>query len=41
MNQFTIASLSVKNLIEADQEYYKYESYTPEEHAWKQAWLAD
>ncbi len=41
MTQFTIASFNVKNLIEADQEYYKYESYTPEEHAWKQAWLAD
>ncbi len=41
MNQFTIASFNVKNLIEADQEYYKYESYTPEEHSWKQAWLAD
>ena len=41
MTQFTIASFNVKNLIEADQEYYKYESYTPEEHAWKQAWLSD
>ena len=41
MTQFTIASFNVKNLIEADQEYYKYESYTPEEHSWKQAWLAD
>lgn len=41
MTRFTIASFNVKNLIEADQEYYKYESYTPEEHAWKQAWLAD
>ena len=41
MTQFTIASFNVKNLIEADQEYYKYQSYTPEEHAWKQAWLSD
>ncbi len=41
MTQFTIASFNVKNLIEADQEYYKYEQYTPEEHAWKQGWLAD
>lgn len=41
MTQFTIASFNVKNLIEPDQEYYKYEQYTPEEHAWKQAWLSD
>lgn len=41
MTHFTIASFNVKNLIEADQEYYKYEHYTPEEHAWKQAWLSD
>ncbi len=41
MTQFTIASFNVKNLIEADQEYYKFERYTPEEHAWKQAWLSD
>ena len=41
MTQFTIASFNVKNLIGADQEYYKFESYTPEEHAWKQSWLAD
>ena len=41
MTQFTIASFNVKNLIEADQEYYKYQSYTPEEHSWKQAWLSD
>lgn len=41
MTDFTIASFNVKNLIGADQEYYKYEQYTPEEHAWKEAWLAD
>ncbi|MGB0799204.1 MAG: alpha-1,4 polygalactosaminidase, partial [Planktomarina sp.] len=41
MTDFTIASFNVKNLISADQEYYKFESYTPEEHAWKQDWLAD
>jgi len=41
MTDFTIASFNVKNLIEADSEYYKYESYTPEEHSWKQSWLAN
>ncbi len=41
MNRFTIASFNVKNLIEADQEYYRFEQYTPEEYAWKRAWLAD
>lgn len=41
MTEFSIASFNVKNLIGAEQEYYKFESYTVEEHAWKQAWLAD
>lgn len=41
MTDFTIASFNVKNLIGADKEYYEYESYTPEEYAWKQDWLAD
>lgn len=41
MTQFTIASFNVKNLIGPDQEYYRYERYTPEEHAWKQNWLAN
>lgn len=41
MTDFTIASFNVKNLISADQEYYQYESYTPEEYAWKEDWLAD
>lgn len=39
--QFTIASFNVKNLIGADQEYYRFQSYTPEEHAWKVDWMAD
>ncbi len=41
MTDFTIASFNVKNLIGADREYYKYESYTPEEYAWKEDWLAE
>jgi len=41
MTEFTIASFNVKNLIGADKEYYRFESYTPEEHAWKQNWLAN
>jgi len=41
MSDFTIASFNVKNLIGAEQEYYKFEEYTTEEHAWKQDWLAD
>ncbi len=41
MTRFTIASFNVKNLIGPDQEYYTYESYTPEEYAWKEDWLAD
>jgi endonuclease/exonuclease/phosphatase family metal-dependent hydrolase len=41
MTEFSIASFNVKNLIGAEQEYYRYEKYTVEEHAWKQAWLAD
>ncbi|MEM9785594.1 MAG: alpha-1,4 polygalactosaminidase, partial [Pseudomonadota bacterium] len=41
MTRFTIASFNVKNLIEAEQEYYRFEEYTPEEFAWKRAWLAD
>ncbi|MEM7438596.1 MAG: endonuclease/exonuclease/phosphatase family protein [Pseudomonadota bacterium] len=41
MTDFTISSFNVKNLIGADQEYYTYESYTPEEYAWKEDWLAD
>ena len=41
MQEFTIASFNVKNLIGPDQEYYKFQSYTPEEYAWKEDWLAD
>jgi hypothetical protein len=39
--EFTLASFNVKNLIGPDQEYYKFQSYTPEEHAWKVDWMAD
>lgn len=41
MTEFTIATFNVKNLIGADQEYYRFEKYTPEEYAWKKDWLAD
>lgn len=41
MTDFTIASFNVKNLIGADQEYYRFEKFTPEEYAWKEDWLAD
>ena len=41
MTQFTIASFNVKNLIGADQEYYRFQSYTPEEYAWKADWLSE
>ncbi|WP_164661855.1 endonuclease/exonuclease/phosphatase family protein [Tropicibacter sp. Alg240-R139] len=41
MTRFTIASFNVKNLIGADQEYYTFQKYTPEEYAWKQDWMAD
>jgi len=41
MTQFTIASFNVKNLIGADKEYYQFQSYTPEEYAWKEDWMAD
>ncbi|WP_299732542.1 endonuclease/exonuclease/phosphatase family protein [uncultured Tateyamaria sp.] len=41
MTQFSIASFNVKNLIGPDQEYYRFQSYTPEEYAWKADWLAE
>lgn len=41
MSEFTIGSFNVKNLIGADSEYYRFQSYTPEEYAWKEDWLAD
>lgn len=41
MTDFTIASFNVKNLIAAEEEYYRFQVYTTEEHAWKEDWLAD
>ncbi len=41
MTRFTIASFNVKNLIGADQEYYRFQKYTPEEYAWKCDWLSE
>ncbi len=41
MTEFTIASFNVKNLIGPDKEYYQFQTYTPEEYAWKEDWLAD
>ena len=41
MTRFTIASFNVKNLIGADQEYYQFQKYTPEEYAWKADWLSE
>jgi hypothetical protein len=41
MTRFTIASFNVKNLIGANKEYYSFQSYTPEEHAWKTDWMAE
>lgn len=41
MTAFTIATFNVKNLIGPDREYYRFESYTAEENAWKEDWLAD
>ena len=41
MAEVRIASFNVKNLIGPNQEYYKFQSYSTEEHAWKQDWLAD
>lgn len=40
MTRFTIASFNVKNLIGPDKEYYEFQSYTPEEYAWKEDWMA-
>ncbi len=39
--QFSIASFNVKNLIGPEKEYYRFQSYTPEEYAWKRDWVAD
>ena len=41
MTDFTIASFNVKNLIGPDKEFYEFQTYTPEEYAWKEDWLAD
>ena len=41
MTRFTIASFNVKNLIGPDKEYYEFQTYTPEEYAWKKDWMAD
>ncbi|MGR3712763.1 MAG: endonuclease/exonuclease/phosphatase family protein [Shimia sp.] len=41
MTRFTIASFNVKNMIGADKEYYQFQSYTPEEYAWKEDWTAN
>ncbi|MEE9387433.1 MAG: endonuclease/exonuclease/phosphatase family protein [Paracoccaceae bacterium] len=41
MTNFTIASFNVKNLIGPEKEYYRFEKYTVEEHAWKEDWLAE
>lgn len=41
MTRFTIASFNVKNLIGPDKEYYQFQTYTPEEYAWKRDWMAD
>ena len=41
MNDFTLATFNVKNLIRAEKEYYRFQTYTQEEHAWKKDWLAD
>ena len=41
MTRFTVASFNVKNLIGPDKEYYEFQSYTPEEYAWKEDWMAD
>lgn len=41
MTEFTIASFNVKNLIGPDKEYYRFQTYTPEEYAWKEDWMAD
>ncbi|MBR9843419.1 MAG: alpha-1,4 polygalactosaminidase [Rhodobacteraceae bacterium] len=40
MTRFTIASFNVKNLIGPDREFYEFQSYTPEEYAWKEDWMA-
>lgn len=41
MTEFTISSFNVKNLIEAEHEYYQFQTYTTEEYTWKEDWLAN
>ncbi len=41
MTDFTIATFNVKNLIGPGKEYYRFEQFTDEEYAWKEAWLAE
>lgn len=41
MTEFTIASFNVKNLIGPEEEYYRFQQYTPEEYAWKVDWLSE
>ena len=41
MQDVTIASFNVKNLIGADQEYYKFMQYSQNEYSWKSDWLAE
>ena len=41
MTDFSIASFNVKNLVGPDQEYDRFQSYTPKEYPWKAGWLAE
>lgn len=41
MTDFTLATFNVKNLIGPEEEYYRFQTYTAEEFAWKKDWLAD
>lgn len=41
MTDFTVATFNVKNLIGPEEEYYRFQTYTQEEYAWKLDWLAD
>lgn len=38
---FSIGTFNVKNLIGPGEEYYEFQKYTEEEHAWKIDWLSD
>jgi len=40
MTSFTVATFNVQNLIGPEQDYYRFERYSPEEFASKRAWLA-